>query len=330
MDSDTPGHVANDSTSTFDIKIIRTRNSLSTTPILGYAKTAAIALYAWDKDANISANTAEFGSDVTIKTNSGLKFNDSSDINAITVKGPGFLSSSQNTAIPSTAGIADTFALVTLAQTLANKTLTTPTIADFTNATHDHTSNAEGGVLAGGPTGPTGPTGPAGAVGATGATGATGPTGSVELWPLLATSRYSDTTAIPNGSYIDIRWGTTGSVMLNDTPFGLTGGTTSDDDTTFTLPEAGTYEVFASVGWLNATGNGDITFQCLLGGSGGTLYGSATVKEEGQSSRSCMASNTWTVVTSGSSTTLKFQIQYTNNNNALDASIGSLLIKKIR
>ena len=32
-------------------------------------------------------------------------------------------------------------------QTLTNKTLTTPTIADFTNATHDHSVNSEGGVI---------------------------------------------------------------------------------------------------------------------------------------------------------------------------------------
>jgi hypothetical protein len=36
---------------------------------------------------------------------------------------------------------------LTDSQTLTNKTLTTPTIGDFTNATHDHTSSAEGGTL---------------------------------------------------------------------------------------------------------------------------------------------------------------------------------------
>lgn len=34
-------------------------------------------------------------------------------------------------------------------QTLTNKTLTTPTIANFTNATHDHSTTAEGGTLTG-------------------------------------------------------------------------------------------------------------------------------------------------------------------------------------
>ena len=36
----------------------------------------------------------------------------------------------------------------TLAQTLTNKTLTTPTIADFTNAAHDHGDADDGGALA--------------------------------------------------------------------------------------------------------------------------------------------------------------------------------------
>ena len=46
-------------------------------------------------------------------------------------------------------GIANTANLVTLsgAQTLADKTLTTPTIASFTNATHNHTNAAGGGTL---------------------------------------------------------------------------------------------------------------------------------------------------------------------------------------
>lgn len=44
----------------------------------------------------------------------------------------------------------DTVALLQAAQTLANKTLTTPTIADFTNATHNHTNATGGGASLGG------------------------------------------------------------------------------------------------------------------------------------------------------------------------------------
>src|SRR3990167_6214909 len=42
---------------------------------------------------------------------------------------------------------ADTVALLAATQTLAAKTLTTPTIADFTNATHAHQTAAGGGAL---------------------------------------------------------------------------------------------------------------------------------------------------------------------------------------
>ncbi len=42
----------------------------------------------------------------------------------------------------------DTMCLLNATQTLAAKTLTTPTIADFTNATHDHGSTSKGGALA--------------------------------------------------------------------------------------------------------------------------------------------------------------------------------------
>jgi len=41
----------------------------------------------------------------------------------------------------------DTFAMLTTTQTLTSKTLTTPTIGDFTNATHDHEDTAGGGNL---------------------------------------------------------------------------------------------------------------------------------------------------------------------------------------
>jgi hypothetical protein len=41
-----------------------------------------------------------------------------------------------------------TVSLIATAETLTNKTLTTPTIANFTNATHDHSNAAGGGTLA--------------------------------------------------------------------------------------------------------------------------------------------------------------------------------------
>lgn len=55
--SDLTGHTTNDDTGTYDIKIIRTRNSLGTSPILGYAKTAATTEYIWDKNGDVNINT---------------------------------------------------------------------------------------------------------------------------------------------------------------------------------------------------------------------------------------------------------------------------------
>lgn len=45
------------------------------------------------------------------------------------------------------AGLTTQYVGTTNIQTLTNKTLTTPTISDFTNATHGHTSNASGGTI---------------------------------------------------------------------------------------------------------------------------------------------------------------------------------------
>ncbi|KKM87354.1 hypothetical protein LCGC14_1269720, partial [marine sediment metagenome] len=68
--SDLTAHGINTDTGTYDIKVIRTRSSLSTPPVLGYAKTAATVEYLWDKNGDVNINsltlatvTAE-GSDV--------------------------------------------------------------------------------------------------------------------------------------------------------------------------------------------------------------------------------------------------------------------------
>ena len=53
--SDLDSHVADDTTGTFDIKIIRTRNTIpGDTPVLGYAKTAVTTEYIWDKEGNVN------------------------------------------------------------------------------------------------------------------------------------------------------------------------------------------------------------------------------------------------------------------------------------
>ena len=51
--ADFTGHVADGVTGTFDIRINRTQNTLTTTPILGYAKAAAVVEYTWDESGNL-------------------------------------------------------------------------------------------------------------------------------------------------------------------------------------------------------------------------------------------------------------------------------------
>ncbi|KKN54817.1 hypothetical protein LCGC14_0588710, partial [marine sediment metagenome] len=68
--SDLTSHGINTDTGTYDIKVIRTRSSLSTPPVLGYAKTAATVEYLWDKNGDVNINSltlatvAAEGSDV--------------------------------------------------------------------------------------------------------------------------------------------------------------------------------------------------------------------------------------------------------------------------
>lgn len=52
--SDLTSHGVNTDTGTYDIKVIRTRNVLPTSPVLGYAKAAATTEYIWDKDGNVN------------------------------------------------------------------------------------------------------------------------------------------------------------------------------------------------------------------------------------------------------------------------------------
>ncbi len=55
--SDLTSHGINTDTGTYDIKVIRTRVSLSTPPVLGYAKTAATTEYIWDKNGDVNINS---------------------------------------------------------------------------------------------------------------------------------------------------------------------------------------------------------------------------------------------------------------------------------
>ena len=72
-DDDLVGHAVNADTgaaNTYDIRITRKRNSLTTPPVLGFAKTAATTEYIWDESGNVNIKTltistiAAEGSDV--------------------------------------------------------------------------------------------------------------------------------------------------------------------------------------------------------------------------------------------------------------------------
>jgi len=66
---DLVSHVADGVTGTFDIKIIRTRNTLTTTPILDYAKTAATLVCLWDENGDIEVRNLRSGFNATIGRN---------------------------------------------------------------------------------------------------------------------------------------------------------------------------------------------------------------------------------------------------------------------
>lgn len=244
------------------------------------------------------------GGELSINSGNDIKLWDAGNTAWIKIAGQGFLAGNQTITIPSTITASMDFVLTNLAQTLTNKTLTTPVIGSFTNATHDHLDAAGGGTLV-------------------------AATPESDTWPLLALKRYSDTQALGStGAYNPARWLST-SEFINTGSFTLAGGTTADDETTVTLPEAGTYEVQAFLNATNATGNGDLSIKITMAGSGGTLYGSDIYHTMETSNRKCQIVGQWVVVTSGSATTVELSMAYSNNNNAFTASMGSLIIKRI-
>ena len=101
---------------------------------------AALGQISLLKDTNITAAKKFFldgtgagaGSDTSIRESSA---------NIITFEQGGF-----DVSLPAVSAV-DTITLLGLAQTLANKTLTTPIIASFINSIHDHSNAAGGGIL---------------------------------------------------------------------------------------------------------------------------------------------------------------------------------------
>lgn len=108
--ADLTGHVANDDTGTFDIKIIRTRNNLNTTPILGYAKTAATTEYIWDKDGNVNLKNLTLAENLNLGTIA--LSSDSNILTILSAAGENLtlnLATSNSAAISSTTGVTKLF-----------------------------------------------------------------------------------------------------------------------------------------------------------------------------------------------------------------------------
>ncbi|MHA1408820.1 MAG: hypothetical protein ACTSQY_00630, partial [Candidatus Odinarchaeia archaeon] len=103
-------------------------------------------------DTILSANADQDVQDKTFTANctfkdSALFINESGDAGNTYQLIPSTLTANRTITLPALAAN-DVFVFEAQTQTLTNKTLTTPTIGDFTNATHDHSNAANGDALA--------------------------------------------------------------------------------------------------------------------------------------------------------------------------------------
>jgi hypothetical protein len=69
--SDLTSHTTNDNTGTYDILITRTQAVLGTSPVLGYAKTAATTEYIWDKAGDVNVKSITEGGVAVINATEG-------------------------------------------------------------------------------------------------------------------------------------------------------------------------------------------------------------------------------------------------------------------
>ena len=117
--------------SEFLIRMTRTADILTTTPILDLVQISSINVYFWD----------ELGQ-VQIKR---LSITNPDDTFKYTFEGD-IIAADRIITLPILTAD-DTLVTAAFTQTLTNKTLTTPTIASFTNAAHNHQAAAGGGTL---------------------------------------------------------------------------------------------------------------------------------------------------------------------------------------
>jgi hypothetical protein len=143
-----PGDWATDTVnavaSKYWVRVKRTTNNLTTVPIEDTIKIAATTDYGWDADGDVTIKDITSSGTAYI---TGLEINDTSADHQY-VLAVSELAADRTVTFPLLAGN-DEFVFKDHAVTLTNKTLTTPTIGDLTNATHNHSNAAGGGTIAG-------------------------------------------------------------------------------------------------------------------------------------------------------------------------------------
>lgn len=147
-----PGDWATDTVnavgSKYWLRITRNNNNVPVVPIEDTIKIIAAANYEWDENGNLTVNDIS-GAAITssgVMTANSLQIDDTTGDHQyiITVNE---LAADRNVTLPLLTGN-DEVVMKDHAVTMANKTLTTPTIGSFVNANHDHSDAANGGTVA--------------------------------------------------------------------------------------------------------------------------------------------------------------------------------------
>lgn len=151
-----PGDWATDTVnavaSKYWFRIKRTANSLSTVPTEDTIKVVSATTFGWDANGDLIVNDI-IANDISgaAITSSGVMTANSLQIDDTTgdhqyIVAVNELSADRTVTLPLLTGN-DEYVFKDHAVTMANKTLTQPTIGDFTNANHDHSDAAGGGTI---------------------------------------------------------------------------------------------------------------------------------------------------------------------------------------
>ena len=153
--SDLTAHAVNTDTGTFDIKITRQRASLTTDPVLGFAKTAATVEYLWDKNGDVNINSLTLAGSLSLGFGDLVSEQNPDAVNAIRMKatasdvdvvigdGTGYFSvwnAVDDTAVfyVNNLGNTDTAGDLTVVGTIFNTDFTTLTDNSMADALHRH------------------------------------------------------------------------------------------------------------------------------------------------------------------------------------------------